>query len=99
MVDVRAIDPEKTPRVTRLGDGLSQGLAITWAAYATRRGPLAASKAAEKLAALLSSGGEVSPEIRAAAVSVAQTVAAAWTMEAEGLLSRTGPILIQQSSG
>ena len=85
MVDVRAIDPEKTPRVTRLGDGLSQGLAITWAAYATRRGPLAASKAAEKLAGLSSRGGEVSPEIRAAAVSVAQTVAAAWTMEAEGL--------------
>jgi hypothetical protein len=85
MVDVRAIDLERTPRVTRLDDALSQRLAITWAAYATRRGLLAASKAAEKLAALLSRGGEVTPDIKAAALSAAQTVAAAWTMESEGL--------------
>jgi hypothetical protein len=85
MVDVRAIDLENTPRVTRLDDALSQRLAITWAAYATRRGPLAASKAAEKLALLLSRGSEVTPDIKAAALSAAQTVAAAWTMESEGL--------------
>lgn len=85
MVDVRAIPTAPEARAVRLGEELSTALAVTWAAYATRRGPLAAAKNADKLVRLLGERGVGNEEAVKIATAVAEAVAAAWTFEVDGL--------------
>jgi len=85
MVDVRAVNPDPGARAVSLDRELATRLAVTWSAYATRRGPLAAAKNAGKVAQLLVDGGTGEDEATSAANALAQTVARAWTFEVDGL--------------
>jgi hypothetical protein len=85
MVDARDVAAHKGDRVASLGAAAAEDLELRWNAYAARRGPLASTRNAEKLAALLArargNGDLLDPE-KDLTRSVAQAMATAWRAEA-----------------
>jgi hypothetical protein len=81
MVDIRDVDP--ATRTATLAESMASELAVHLAAFASRRGPLAALKNAEKLGHFLAGGTdqEVSPDIERATLLLAQVIAEGWTLE------------------
>ncbi|MDQ6884229.1 MAG: hypothetical protein M3077_08355 [Candidatus Dormibacteraeota bacterium] len=82
MVDVRDVSEDPADRVASLTDETALQLAVRWAAYANRRGPLVALRNAEKLAKLLAGSDSPSAAYLGAAQRLAEVVGSNWELEA-----------------
>jgi hypothetical protein len=80
-------DIAATTRFATLSDEAAEELAVSWAAFATRHGPLAGLKNAEKLAKLLAGGrnGNVEEKHLAASRLVSELINLAWLLEGDAL--------------
>jgi hypothetical protein len=82
MVDVRDVSEKPVDRVASLTDEAALQLAVRWAAYANRRGPLVAARNAESLAKLLAGSDSPPPAYLDEAQRLAQVVGSTWELEA-----------------
>lgn len=85
MVDGPDVLENRERRVARLGDKAAVDLEVRWNAYATRRGPLANSRNAEKVADLAAhAAGEQQPD-QELGYSIAAALEASWKVEGDSL--------------